>query len=82
MLGAELDVIVVRKLGVPWQPELAMGAIGEEGVRLINDEVGAAPASPNGNCPRSKPASGPSWSAAPAGSAALAPGNRWRGEPS
>ena len=27
-LGAPLDVIVVRKLGVPYQPELAMGAIG------------------------------------------------------
>jgi putative phosphoribosyl transferase len=26
-LGAPLDVLVVRKLGLPWQPELAMGAI-------------------------------------------------------
>jgi predicted phosphoribosyltransferase len=25
--GAPLDVVIVRKLGVPWQPELAMGAI-------------------------------------------------------
>jgi putative phosphoribosyl transferase len=38
-LGAPLDLIVVRKLGVPWQPELAMGAIGEDAVRVINDEV-------------------------------------------
>jgi len=38
-LDAPLDVIVVRKLGVPFQPELAMGAIGEEGVRIINEEV-------------------------------------------
>ena len=38
-LGAPLDVIVVRKLGVPFQPELGMGAIGEGGVRVINDEV-------------------------------------------
>jgi putative phosphoribosyl transferase len=38
-LGAPLDVIVVRKLGVPFQPELAMGAIGEGGVRVENDEV-------------------------------------------
>jgi putative phosphoribosyl transferase len=38
-LGAPLDVIVVRKLGLPDQPELAMGAIGEGGVRIINDEV-------------------------------------------
>ena len=38
-LQAPLDVIVVRKLGVPFQPELAMGAIGEGDVRVINDEV-------------------------------------------
>jgi putative phosphoribosyl transferase len=38
-LGAPLDVIVVRKLGVPSQPELGMGAIGEDGVRVINDDV-------------------------------------------
>jgi len=38
-LDAPLDVIVVRKLGVPFQPELAMGAIGEDGVRVLNTEV-------------------------------------------
>lgn len=38
-LDAPLDVGVVRKLGVPSQPELGMGAIGEDGVRVINDEV-------------------------------------------
>ena len=38
-LGAPLDVIVVRKLGVPFQPELGMGAVGEEGVRILNPEV-------------------------------------------
>ncbi len=38
-LGSPLDVIVVRKLGVPFQPELAMGAIGEDDVRVLNDEV-------------------------------------------
>jgi putative phosphoribosyl transferase len=38
-LGAPLDVIVVRKLGVPVQPELAMGAIGENGIRVLNAEV-------------------------------------------
>lgn len=38
-LGAPLDVVVVRKLGVPSQPELAMGAIGEDGVRLLNHGV-------------------------------------------
>jgi putative phosphoribosyl transferase len=38
-LGAPLDVIVVRKVGVPFQPELAMGAIGEGGVRVVNERV-------------------------------------------
>jgi putative phosphoribosyl transferase len=38
-LGAPLDVIVVRKLGVPYQPELAMGAIGEGGIKVSNDDV-------------------------------------------
>ena len=36
-LQAPLDVLVVRKLGVPFQPELAFGAIGEGGVRVINE---------------------------------------------
>ena len=38
-LGAPLDVLVVRKLGVPGQPELAMGAIGEQGARVLNDDI-------------------------------------------
>ena len=38
-LGAPLDVLLVRKLGVPRQPELAFGAIGEGGVRVFNDAV-------------------------------------------
>jgi len=38
-LGAPLDVLVVRKLGVPYQPELAFGAIGEGGIRVLNDSV-------------------------------------------
>jgi putative phosphoribosyl transferase len=38
-LGAPLDIIVVRKLGVPFQPEFAMGAIGEDGVEVINPET-------------------------------------------
>jgi predicted phosphoribosyltransferase/dienelactone hydrolase len=38
-LGAPLDVIVVRKLGVPFQPELALGAIGEDDVRVVNDDL-------------------------------------------
>jgi putative phosphoribosyl transferase len=38
-LDRPLDIIMVRKLGVPFQSELAMGAIGEAGVRIINREV-------------------------------------------
>jgi len=38
-LGLELDVFLVRKLGVPWQPELAMGAIATGNVRVVNDRV-------------------------------------------
>lgn len=38
-LEAPLDVIVVRKLGVPYQPELGMGAIGEDGVQVLNQRV-------------------------------------------
>ena len=38
-LQAPLDVLVVRKLGVPFQPELAFGAIGEDEVRVLNDSI-------------------------------------------
>jgi uncharacterized protein (TIGR00369 family) len=38
-LRAPLDVILVRKLGVPSQPELGMGAIGEGDARVINADV-------------------------------------------
>ena len=38
-LHAPLDVVVVRKLGVPWQPEVAMGAVGEGGVELLDSRV-------------------------------------------
>ncbi len=38
-LKAPLDVFIVRKLGVPGQEELAMGAIASGGVRVMNDEV-------------------------------------------
>jgi putative phosphoribosyl transferase len=38
-LRAPLDVIIVRKLGLPGQPELAMGAIGEDDVRVLNEAV-------------------------------------------
>jgi len=38
-LDCPLDVLVVRKVGVPYQPELAMGAVAEGGVVIRNDEV-------------------------------------------
>jgi putative phosphoribosyl transferase len=38
-LGAPLDVIVVRKLGVPYQQELGMGAVGEGGVEVTDPEL-------------------------------------------
>ncbi len=41
-LGAPLDAIFVRKLGVPEQPELALGAIGESGDPVLNGSVVAA----------------------------------------
>ena len=37
-LGAPLDVIVVRKLGVPWQPEFAMGAIVGS-TRILDEQI-------------------------------------------
>ncbi len=41
-LDCPMDVLVVRKLGVPYQPELAMGAISEGGTVIRNQEVLAA----------------------------------------
>lgn len=38
-LGAPLDVLTVRKLGVPQQPELAMGAIASGGAMFINQDI-------------------------------------------
>ena len=43
-LHCPLDVICVRKLGVPFQPEVAMGAIGEGGVTIREERVLAAAA--------------------------------------
>ncbi|MQY19949.1 phosphoribosyltransferase [Nocardia macrotermitis] len=39
VIGGRIDILLVRKLGVPWQPELAMGAIGEGGARVVNEDV-------------------------------------------
>lgn len=45
-LDASLDIYLVRKLGVPGQPELAVGAIASGGVRVLNPDVVAAFAVP------------------------------------
>ena len=60
-LAAPLDVLLVRKLGAPDQPELAIGAIAEDGVALVNEDVlrglGLA-RTPSTGPP---PGNGPSW---------------------
>jgi putative phosphoribosyl transferase len=38
-LGVSLDFLVVRKIGLPSQPELALGAVGERGAVVLNDDV-------------------------------------------
>ncbi len=38
-LAAELDVLIVRKIGVPWQPELAAGAVSETGTVYLNRDI-------------------------------------------
>jgi len=38
-LALPLDILVVRKIGVPTQPELAMGALGEEDVVVVDHQV-------------------------------------------
>ena len=38
-LGAPLDVLVVRKLGVPWNPEFGFGAVGEGGVAVVDKPI-------------------------------------------
>ena len=38
-LSAPLDVVIVRKLGVPWQPELAMGAIASGSFQTLDQDL-------------------------------------------
>jgi putative phosphoribosyl transferase len=38
-LDVPLDVLVVRKLGVPWAAEVAFGALGPGGVQVLNDDI-------------------------------------------
>lgn len=41
-LGAPLEVLVVRKLGVPWSPEVGLGAIAEDGTRVLDSRLMSA----------------------------------------
>ena len=63
-LGAPLDILNVRKLGVPWHEELAMGAIGTGGVRVLNSDImlgmGITPGIPGLSIARSSTPSQPS----------------------
>jgi putative phosphoribosyl transferase len=54
VLRAPLDVIVVRKLPTPNQPELGLGAIGEDGISVLNEQV-IRTALPGGTRPRRRP---------------------------
>ena len=38
-IGAELDVVVARKVGAPSQPELGIGAIAEGGIQVVDEEM-------------------------------------------
>jgi putative phosphoribosyl transferase len=40
-LDGSLDVVVARKIGAPWSPELALGAVAPDGVPLIDREMAA-----------------------------------------
>jgi len=42
-LDAQLDVLVVRKLGAPWHPEFAIGALASGGVRILQPEADTLP---------------------------------------
>ena len=73
-LDAPLDVVVVRKLGHPRQPELGLGAIAEDGVRLVNTVLVAQLGSDPGRARRRRrPSRRSSSSAACASTAAAGP---------
>ena len=76
-LRAPLDVLVVRKLGLPFQPELAFGAIGEGGeVRVINDAVVQEARLNRDDIDAVESEHGPNCSAARTASAGAAAGSR------
>jgi predicted phosphoribosyltransferase len=38
-LGAELDIVVTKKIGAPGEPEFAIGAVTQEGDAILNEEI-------------------------------------------
>jgi putative phosphoribosyl transferase len=38
-LGAKWDLICIKKVGAPWQPELALGAVSETGDHVLNEDL-------------------------------------------
>jgi len=52
VLGAPLDIALVRKIGAPGQPELGIGALGEDGTVILDSETIAALAVTRGQIER------------------------------
>ena len=80
-LDAPLDILLVRKLGAPFQPEYGIGAISENGVGVIRHEDVELIGMSNEELRRSSPARPRSSSDGPASTAASARPCPWRGEP-
>ena len=78
-LGAPLDVIIVRKLGVPFQPELGMGAVGEDGVRSSTPRSWRSAGYRRTNWRPSRHGSRPRWKPAPCVTGPGGRASRWPG---
>jgi len=65
LLGAPLDIVLVRKIGVPWQPELALGAVADGGTPeiFIDERMAESLMIPAITCARNPRASWPSSNA-------------------
>ena len=81
-LHAPLDVLIVRKLGVPGEEELAMGAIASGGVCVLNNDVVQMLAIPDEVINKMRHASNTKWSGANASTEETAPPMTSTGVPS
>ena len=70
-LGAPLDFLAVRKLGAPHNPEYGIGAVAEDGTRVIDPEAIAVLGIDGGGSTRSSPARPPSCAAGSPSTAAI-----------